>query len=173
MSASAQVSTIVDLEADTTYLILFYTDGNPYTMVDPEIDIRPLGDGELCETAVDISTGPFPYQLLGTFGHDPPVSPTCDDSPTNAVWYVFTPPISAWYDISCVNNTTTDAWSRLAVFFGEGCGPFGPELLCQMNAATTITAPLFMVEGNPYLMVFFTDGDAWTMVDPEITVSGP
>jgi hypothetical protein len=162
----------VDLTAGVTYTILFYTDGNGFTMVDPEIDIRPLGEGELCQEAADVSAGPFPYQLLGEFDYDPPVAPTCDDTPNNSVWFAFTPTISAWYDITCTNATTTDAFSRLAVFFSGECDPLGAELTCDTANGTSITGSVFMVADNNYLILFYTDGEVWTMIDPEITITG-
>jgi len=161
----------LELDADTPYLVLFHTDGDGYTMIDPQIDIRALGPGELCTEAVDASDAVFPLQLIGTFKHDPAFAPSCDATPTNAVWFAFTPEMSGVHEITVTNHTTTDAWSRLAVIQGGACDPLGAELACVASAFLSSTATVVLAVGTTYLFLFYTDGDEWTMVDPEITIT--
>ena len=39
------------------------------------------------------------------------------------------------------------------------------------NSGKTATLTLTLQAGRSYLIVFYTDGDAYTMVDPEITIT--
>jgi hypothetical protein len=163
----------VMLDAGTPYLILFHTDGDAFTMIDPQIDIRALGEGELCTEAADVSAETFPFQLIGTFNHDPVVAPTCDDTPTNAVWFSYTPTTDGTYGITATNHTATAAWSRLAVFESASCDPLGTQVSCIANMALTATASVTLTAGTTYVILSYTDGDTFTMVDPEIAITPP
>jgi hypothetical protein len=169
--------TTIDAEASlvggTTYLILFHTDGNSFTMVNPSISItkQTTGPGEFCATAADVSAATFPYQLTGTYGQDPATGGTCDTTPTNAVWFTYTPTATGYYTITTVNHTSTGAYSRLAVFQGASCSPLGTQLACVAPDSKTAATTVALTQGTPYLVLFHTDGDAYTMVNPSITIT--
>lgn len=169
-ASSATVSLLASLTAATTHLILFHTDGEAYTMVDPSIDIAPPEPGQECIYPADVSAVSFPYQLSGTFDLDPGQGGSCDLTPTNAVWFEYTPATSGSYAITLVNHTATSAWSRAAVFSGSGCSPYGTELACQTSSAQTVLLTATLSSGTPHLIVFYTDGNDYTMVDPEVTI---
>lgn len=165
----------VYLTAGVTYTVLFYTDGDSYDMEDPSLDVAvgtAPAAGENCSVADDLSSASFPYTLTGTFDNDVAEGSTCDTSPTNVVWYSYTPTVTQAYDISAVNNTTTNAFSRLAVFEGTMCNPLGAEVTCTTNLATTAALTgVTLTAGTTYLIAFHTDGNTYTMVDPEITIT--
>ena len=172
-----QTSTTIDAEASltggTTYLILFHTDGNAFTMVDPSITItkQTTGPGEFCATAADVSSATFPYQVTGTYSQDPATGGSCDTTPTNAVWFTYTPSATGYYTITTTNHTGTGAYSRLAVFQGASCSPLGTQLACVTASSLTATASVALTQGTPYLILFHTDGDAYTMVNPSISIT--
>ncbi|HVY47391.1 MAG TPA: hypothetical protein VHB21_15995, partial [Minicystis sp.] len=172
-NSATDVSTTDTLEQGKTYLILFHTDGDTYTMVDPEISIGPPPAGSVCDNAVDVTGASFPVQLTGEFDDDPAVGGSCDTTPNNAVWFSFIPATTASYTISVANATTTFAYSRLAVFDGAGCSPLGTEVTCVTNSAKTASAQVSLTAGHPYRILFHTDGDSYTMVDPQITITSP
>jgi hypothetical protein len=168
-------STTVALTAGTTYLVLFHTDGNSYTMVDPSISITAQtgGAGEFCATPADVSSATFPYSLTGTFNDDPTPGTSCVTAPANAVWFKYTPATTGYYGLSATNHTTTNAYSRMAVFQGAGCSPYGAELTCFSASSKTAATELYLAGGSPYLILFHTDGLSYTMVNPEITITHP
>ncbi len=174
-TSSKSVSAIAPMAAGQTYLIMFHTDGASYTMVNPTIDITqlpPPGPGEICSSAVDISSVSYPYQLNGTFDDDPSYAGSCDTSPNNAIWYEYTPAATGLVQFDAVNSTSTFAYSRLAVFDGASCSPLGAELDCVTDSSKSVTSsPVYLTVGVPYTIVFFTDGDSYTMVNPQITVT--
>ncbi|MBI5477301.1 MAG: hypothetical protein HY906_00510 [Deltaproteobacteria bacterium] len=161
------------LTGGTTYLILFHTDGNAYTMVDPSISIgkQTTGPGEFCGTAADVSGATFPYQLTGTFSQDPAAGGSCDTTPTNAVWFTYTPTVTGYYTVSATNHTSTAAFSRLAVFAGPSCSPLGTQRACVTVDGKTASTLVSLTPGTPYLILFHTDGDSYTMVNPSITIT--
>jgi hypothetical protein len=164
------VSTVLELIDGTTYYIAYFTDG-AWTF-DPEISLAQV-DGYICDYPVDVSAGPFPYQLLGDFTADPGITTGCpDNTPTNAVWYLFTAPVTANYDITAVNNTLANSWSRLAIFHTAACNPLGTELQCIQAGSLTIMATEFLTADETYLILFYTDGNGWPMEDPELTITG-
>lgn len=169
------VSTMVELVAGTPYLIQFYTDGQSYTMVNPSIDIvaTTIDPGDLCQTAVDVTAQTMPHQLLGQFDVDPPQGSSCDSSPNNAVWMQFTPTTTQTYVIDAVNNTTTAAWSRLAVFETNSCSPLGTEVFCDTETSESISGGMVLDAGTTYTIAFHTDGDSYTMVDPTVNIVAP
>jgi hypothetical protein len=172
--SSTSVSTTVSLTQGTTYLIMFFTDGDTYTMVDPSIDIAPTSPppaGGVCTNPLDVTGASFPVQSTGTFDIDPAAGPSCDTTPTNVVWYTFTPPSTGQYLIQASNQTTTIAFSRLAVFEGTTCAPLGIELDCVTETSTDIFTSVSLTQGTTYLIMFFTDGDSYTMVDPELVIT--
>jgi hypothetical protein len=137
------------------------------------LTVSPDPPGTMCADAADISAVVFPYQLMGTFDDDPPTGPTCDISPTNTVWYTYTPSFTGEHEILATNHTTTKAYSRLAIFEGTSCTPYGAEVDCQSDTSTSVTSTVALNAGTSYLLMFFTDGASYTMVDPEITISEP
>jgi hypothetical protein len=172
-SSSKTVTSTTLFNAGTSYLIMFFTDGESYTMVDPEIEIvsQSSPPGTTCTEAADVSAETFPYQLVGTFDDDPAMGPSCDTTVTNTVWFTYTPSASDEYEIITTNNTSTNAYSRLAVFEGTGCDPYGTELDCQTSSSKTVTSTTLFNAGTSYLIMFFTDGESYTMVDPEIDIT--
>jgi len=168
------VSTSVELTAGQAYLILFYTDGDTWSMEDPEISITPLviGPGAECSTAIDVSGVTFPFVVSGTFDLDPIQGGTCDTTPDNAVFFRYTPTSSGWFQIELENDTTTVAYSRMVVFETAACSPYGPEVVCLTANSLDISVNVDLTAGQTYLILFHTDGDIYTMVDPQITI-GP
>jgi hypothetical protein len=167
------VSGTVYLTGGQDCLILFHTDGNSFTMVDPTISITPItvDPGTVCQAAADVTSASFPFVLTGTFDGDPDEGGSCDTAPTNAVWFRYTAPATTSYRIELANASTTGAYSRAAVFDGTGCSPLPTELACETAAADTITVTVSLVEAESYLILFHTDGDGYTMVDPSINIT--
>jgi hypothetical protein len=131
----------------------------------------PARPGTSCASAADVSAGPFPYQLTGTFDDEPAVGPSCDTTATNTVWFTYTPSLTDEFEITTTNNTATNAYSRLAVFQGTSCDPYGTEISCEATTGKTASVTASLTAGTTYLIMFFTDGDPYTMVDPEIDVA--
>jgi hypothetical protein len=174
-TASAKtVSTSLVMTQGTDYLMTFYTDGDSYTMVNPTISIvagPPPQPGEQCFDPVDLTGQTFPVALTGTFPGDSGGGPSCDTTPNNIVWYAFTPSTSGSFTIAANNATSTYAYSRLAVFQGLSCSPKGAEVACQTASSTSISATVNLTAGAPYLIMFFTDGDSFSMVNPSISIT--
>lgn len=168
--SSEIVAVTAAMTAGTAYKILFHTDDDIYTMVDPTISVSPVV-GDTCATAVDLTGQAFPYQLLGTFDDDSGPGGSCDTMPTNIVWYRFTPATTQTYTITANNPGGFLPYSRLVVREGASCAVFGTEVHCSENMDSTITANVALTGGTEYLIYFFTDGDSYTMVDPEITIA--
>ena len=57
------------------------------------------------------------------------------------------------------------------VFEGLSWSPKGAEVACEAENDTYITAPGNLTAGAPYLIMFFTDGTSFTMVDPSISIT--
>jgi hypothetical protein len=168
------LATSVVLTQGTDYLLAFHTDGDSYTMVDPTISIAqapPPAPGEQCFNPVDLTAQAFPVVLTGTFTDDSGGGGTCDTTPNNIVWYAFTPSTTGSYTIAANNATSTEAYSRLAVFEGLSCSPKGAQVACQTANDTYVTATVDLTAGTSYLITFFTDGDTYTMVNPSITIT--
>jgi hypothetical protein len=175
VSATGKTATAspVYLVQGETYLIGFFTNGETYTMIDPTITIAttaPPLPGEMCVSSVDLSAVTFPYQLTGTFGNDA-VGGSCDTTATNIVWYTFTPTVTQSYTISAVNYTATNAWSRLAIFETASCSPYGAQVACATSSNKTPSTTVTLTQGVTYLILFYTDGDSYTMIDPSITIT--
>ncbi|MBW2525912.1 MAG: hypothetical protein JRI23_17145 [Deltaproteobacteria bacterium] len=117
-----------------------------------------------------MSSATFPVQLTGNFTDDPATGASCDASPTNAVWFSYTPSTDGWRDVQLTNHTTTNAFSRLAVFESAACSPYGQELACRWQAGKTASTRVYMTSGTTYLILFHTDGYSYPMTDPEIDV---
>ena len=167
-------ATQVYLSQGQSVLILFHTDGDSYTMVDPEITIAEItfASGEECSTPIDLSSETFPYTATGTFDYELAAGGSCDATPTNMVWFSYTPANSDWYSISATNATSTNAFSRLAVWEGDTCDPHDTQIACVTASSKSATAtPLYLTQGVTYLIAFYTDGNSYTMVDPEITIA--
>jgi hypothetical protein len=176
-NTSSSIEGEVDMTAGQTYIIAFHTDGDTYTMVNPVMNVGvkpPPPPGGDCDSAVDASSQTFPFQQVGLFEDDPSnVSPSCDSTPTNAVWFTYTPSATDWYDLTLVNNTTDNSYSRVAVFEGDTCPPAGAELYCGTSSSTThsTSSSIQMQAGTTYQILFYTDGDTYEMEDPELTVA--
>ncbi|MFH2006637.1 MAG: hypothetical protein ABI333_08640, partial [bacterium] len=127
--------------------------------------------GGICTEAIDVTGGPFPHQEVGTFDQEVDPGGSCDTTPNNMVFWSFTPAVTTTYTIDVLNNTGTIAYSRLAVFATTACSPYGAELACVTNTARTASTTLALTAGQSYLIVFYTDGETYTMVDPEITIT--
>ena len=125
--------------------------------------------GHICENPVVLGMGT--NQLTGVFEDDPAGIATCSNQTANAVWAVFTAPADGGYGIHSQNNSDTMAWSRLVVLDGESCSPYGPELFCATENDTSINGEVYLDEGATVLIVFLTDGEEWTMIDPVIRVT--
>ncbi len=127
--------------------------------------------GITCAAATDISSATFPFTLTGTFDDDPTVGFSCDASATNVVWYEYTPTTTGNYSIDATNNTTDWAYSRLVVLDGTGCAPYDTELLCLEVEDYVANGSISLTGGNTYLIAFFTDGDDYSMTNPEIHIT--
>jgi hypothetical protein len=161
------------LAQDQDYLILFHTDASTGEMTDPTIDVSLISfePGETCGPAIDVSSEAFPYQVSGTFGFDTGPGGSCDASPTNMVWFKYTPASTGLFDISLTNATTTSAYSRLAIFQGSDCDTLGAEVQCKTASSKTLATSVVLTQGTDYLLAFYTDGDSYTMVDPTISIA--
>jgi hypothetical protein len=169
-AAAKTVTTTGNLVAGTTYLLAFYTDGDTYTMVNPSITIGDLPAGSTCSAPVNLTGATFPYASTGTFTDDG-VGGTCDNTATNTIYYTFTPATTQSYTITAVNATTTLAYSRLAIFETAACAPLGTEVVCAAASGKTATTTNTLTAGTTYLILFYTDGDTYTMVNPTITIT--
>jgi hypothetical protein len=56
---------------------------------------------------------------------------------------------------------------------GTSCIPYSTQVDCHSDTSTSITSTVAHNAGTPYLLMFFTDGESYTMVNPEITISAP
>ncbi|MBW2457663.1 MAG: hypothetical protein JRI68_24375, partial [Deltaproteobacteria bacterium] len=51
------------------------------------------------------------------------------------------------------------------------CAPFGAEVGCTTYSGKSITlSNLSLTGGQPYLIMFYTDGESYTMINPQITI---
>jgi len=148
---------------------VYHTDADTEPTEAPEISIAP-SEGDICANPADLSSVTFPHQIVGEFEDDPATGPSCDTTPTNTVWYSFTPATSDWYEIQLENFTTTSASSRLAVFETLACGTYGTPIACEDPTGKLATALVNLTAGQPYLIMFFTSGTTYTMVDPQIDI---
>jgi len=174
LSTTASAENLVQMTAGQTYLIAFYTGAETTTMVNPQVDIIPYSPapGEVCTDAIDVSGVAFPHLVVGDFSVDPTAGGSCDTTPNNAVFFSYTPTATGWYQIDLDNATTTIAYSRLAIFQTTACSPYGAEEACLTSTTTTIGANVELFAGQSYLILFYTDGESYTMIDPTITI-GP
>ena len=46
--------------------------------------------------------------------------------------------------------------------------PYGTELACETANSHIISATVSLTAGSTYLMMFFTDDEPYTMVDPRV-----
>ncbi len=171
-NSDTEATLVTDLTASTDYLIIFYTDGDSYTMESPTITVENMANtpGIVCSQAADVTSQTFPYQLTGTFDIDGDGG-TCDTEANNSVFFTYTPASSGFYQIDLLNNTTTYAYSRLAVYQTANCNPFGTEVSCESNSAQDISSVVDLTGGTTYLIQYYTDGDSYTTVNPEITIA--
>ncbi len=177
ISTNKKPQATVDLESGKTYTIMLYTDDSGsdiYTTVDPQIKIAPFSYilGESCETIVDVPPTGEPLTVEGTFSGSMPTGTTScpDSSPTNAFWFGYFPMEAGTYTVTTQNQSSTFAWSRLAVFEGFSCDPLPTELSCDQFLSKTVVKTVEMTAGTPYMFLFYTDGSGFTMVDPIITI---
>jgi hypothetical protein len=161
------------LTGGTEYLIMFFTDGGAYPMESPIVDIQPSPGGLSCPDPAVITPGAFPVTLplVGTYGDDPALAPTCDTTVTNASWWQFTPTTTDYYSFHFTNATGTNAYSRAVIYQSAACLPTG-ELACTTNAAKDVTTSgVQLTAGTTYTLLFYTDGETYTMIDPSVEVS--
>jgi hypothetical protein len=167
-----EVSTVVDLEANTVYMVHFYSDGPTFTMVNPTVSIQPYEastTGQNCANAEDISDATFPLQLNGSFTLDG-VGGTCDPTATNGVWFTYTASATDNYKLS-VNNQDSSAWGRVAVYQSEGCESLAStEMQCTEFTAAGGEIPLSLEAGQTYKIHFYTDGESYAMTNPSISI---
>lgn len=170
---SAEDPNPVMLNAGTEYLILANTSSQSIPLTDPQITIEEVvvQPGEVCETAVDISVEPMPFQLAGSFEHDSALGTSCNNHPTNAVWLSYTPATTGWYQLHIDNHGSGDPQVDLAVFEGTSCAPFGTELRCLDLPGSSANTLIHLDGGTSYLILFHTDRSFWEMRDPEIDIS--
>ncbi len=164
------------LESGTTYLISLYTSSSSNTMVNPEIDISvstPPPPGTSCNTAFDLNSVSLPYQATGAFDTNGVVGGSCDITADHVVFYHFTPSTTGSYTIDAENaDTATYAYSRIAVFETTACAPYGTQVECETDASKTISVTgVQLTAGTTYLILFYTDGTSYDMIDPTIDVS--
>lgn len=171
--SSRVVETPVTLLAGTRYVIAFYTDGQSYTMVDPTLSVTLLvmDPGETCATAVDVTNETFPFQVTGDYTTDPTQSSRCDPTPTNAVWFRYTPTVSGEFQIITRNYFATNASSRLAVFQASSCAAIQDDLDCMTTTGKIALLETYLTQGVDYYILFHTDSNASGLVDPEITIN--
>lgn len=169
------VNTVVELTGSQPYLILFYTDYDYDTMEDPSITVAPFAfdPAEACSTAVDVTSATFPYTQSGTFDYESAPGGSCDDEWSNMVWWTYTAPSTGSYTISATNATTTNAYSRIAVFETAACSPHGTQVACTTANAKNVSTTASLSSGTTYLITFYTDANSYTMVDPTLTITGP
>ena len=127
--------------------------------------------GTFCQWPIDVSSVTFPHVVTASFEDDPAVGSSCDDTPTEAVWYSYQASATADHLIHLDNQTTDYAFSRVGVFDGTGCSPLGTEVDCASSSSTTIDITVSMTSGQWYLILFHTDGNSWGMDDPSITIT--
>jgi hypothetical protein len=170
-NSSKTVSAELTMTAGQTYTFLAHTDGESYTMVNPSVTVQPLS-GVSCSDPEDVSSASFPHTLYGDFTDAPAAGGSCDTSPTNVAWYRYVPSVSGNYSITGHNNTSDNAYSRLAVFQGDGCSPLGTERACVSTSSLSATvSSVALTAGTPYRIMFYTDGSSWGMEDPELTIA--
>jgi hypothetical protein len=177
--SSAAAAFAVDhiwLQSGTTYLISMYTSSSSATMVNPQIDISvstPPPPGTACSAAFDLNSVTLPYQATGSFDTNGKVGGSCDSTADHVVWYNYTPSATGSYTIDAVNHdTATIAYSRIAVFETTACDPYGAEVECQTESSKTISVTgVQLTAGTTYLILFYTDGTSYDMVDPSINIS--
>jgi Lamin Tail Domain len=128
--------------------------------------------GITCAAATDISSVTFPFTLAGTFDDDPTVGFTCDATPTNVVWYEYTPTVTGNY---VINAATTDTWAyaQLAITETNACDPYGAEVACVLGDDYYLSTGVALTSGVTYLIALFTDDEAFLMTDPEIDILPP
>jgi len=173
-SNSASITSLY-LDAAMTYLIMFYTDGVSYVMVDPTIDIvsgSPPPVGGVCSDPIDLDTTGVPHQELGSFDAVAATGGSCDTVADNAVWYNFTPPVTGWYTVDATNSdTASNPYSRIAIFETTTCSPYGAEVVCQTETSNIINMNNIQLDaGITYTVMFYTDGASYFMVDPTIDI---
>lgn len=168
-SESSRNDVVVDLVAGQEYLILFHKNSNSYPIGNPEITLHPTvyGPGERCSEAVDISAEAMPYQLLGSFWHNPDPPPSCNPLAYDQVWFTYTPTTTGWHEIG-------GSGSELAVFEGGDCASYGLELTCRWSSLGAPTIQ-YLTSGVTYYLMTSSTSLNWPIEDPMISVvpSGP
>ncbi|MBW2526545.1 MAG: hypothetical protein JRI23_20355 [Deltaproteobacteria bacterium] len=135
-----------------------------------EIYLGVVASGQTCGDAVDVTQASMPVTVPGTFDGDPVAGGSCDTTPTNAAWFQYTAPATGFYDVHAVNHTTTFAYSRLAIFEGTTCNPYGAELACWSALDQQVRGKVHLTSGTTYLLLFYTDSETYTMVDPSLSI---
>ena len=125
--------------------------------------------GDECTNAAEVFMGENAF--TGIFHDDPIDVFSCADDMYNAIWLEFTAPEDGVYEIHAQNNTTTWPNSRMVILDGTDCSPYGSELLCSDSNARSMTEEVALTAGQTVLIVFSTNLDSNTMVNPVITIT--
>ena len=153
------------------------TAGDDFTSADFRVEIAPPPPpGGVCTDAIDLDAAGVPHTVTGQFDSAGAPGGSCDTTADNAVWYSYTPGTTGWYTIDAANTeTASNPYSRIAVFETTTCSPLGTEVACGSTAANTIHMDYnYLTAGTTYLIVFYTDGVPYFMVDPTINIQpGP
>jgi len=129
--------------------------------------------GAFCDVPVDLNAATFPLSISGDYMDDPAVGGSCAMIPYNAIWFAYIAPSSGSYTFDLTNNTTTLAYSRFAAFETNSCSPLGTEVSCETATSASISSTIDLTAGTSYTFVFYTDGDVYTMINPEISITAP
>jgi hypothetical protein len=166
------ITTGAYLDAGTTYLILFHTDGDSYPMTDPSITITPpsTDPGSTCDTAIDLTGETMPYLAAGSFTGDPAEGSSCDSTLYNAAWFHYTPSADGWHRISLFNSTLAGADVDLAVFEGTACNPYGTEVFCDGSTSESLSGAMYLTAGTTYTILAASDDSDEPMEDPILNI---
>jgi len=149
------------------------TAGADFTSADFRVELAPPPPlGGACTDPIDLDTVGVPHTEIGQFDSAGAPAGSCDTTADNAVWYTYTPSTTGWYTIDATNaETATNPYSRVAVFETTVCSPLGAEVACGANAANAISMDyVHLTGGTTYLIVFYTDGVSYLMVNPTMNV---
>jgi hypothetical protein len=184
-SSTNGVSTAVSVVEGSVYSIAVYTDSEDSLNDDPVLSIEPFSadPGHHCLSALDVTDLTMPLAaetecpegsncgaLIGEFDDDPAVGSTCDSTPTNAAWFRFTPSSGGNYKISLSNKTETFAYSRGAIFEGTDCGVLATPVVCATEFSKNMDLQAELEAGKTYTILFYMDGDTYTMLDSMIEI---
>ncbi len=125
--------------------------------------------GANCDSAIDLSSELFPYDLTGYFETDD-TGGSCDPAATNMVFYSYTPTSTGTYTVQFENNTATAAYTRIWISEGDCTFP-GTEIDCDETLGTLGSTQVSLTSGQEYSIVAYTNGESYTMIDPSISIT--